>query len=743
MLDFRQVSQLNSELAPKTYAISSNFESGADDADRSLSLMLRKLFKVVTMWWWVILACALLLFGLAYYYVSNTTPLYESAVTLEVNQEERQILDVSNIESVVANEEFLTTQIELLRSKKLARNVILGLDLMSDSTFTPYMGSGAFDEKMRRLTKVVLDNLEVNPVGRSRLIELSYTDPDPVKAADIANGFVEQFIGNELNTKADSTTYARNFLQHQLSEIERSLAQAERELVEYASNNSLVITQSTDGNEQTGSLDIASLMMLNDQLTQARSDRIATEIEFERSKTNTFDADLVDSDAITSLRAQRVNLNANYVQKLTRLKPGHPEMQELQNQINLIDERVVAEEQRLISSRRGTVEERYNAALGIEQSLMARVALVQEAVNDTREKSITYNILKRQVETERTQYEALLQRLKEVSLSDDIGYNLIEIVDPAEVTTSPVSPQKYRIYALAIILGSTIGFAISYVINLFNDKIRSPDDVSERLNVPLIGVIPKHQSARSDKFIDDLVSAQSQIAEAFASLRTSLRFMGTNSGPRVIQITSTQSSEGKSSSSFGLATRYADMGERVLLIDADLRLPTFSNPNGSDGLAGLLVDENAQISDYVQHSRITNLDFIPAGRRVVNPSELLSSKRFENILNEARGQYDYVVVDSPPVLGIADAVVIANAVDSTIYIVQASRLLTRDVQTALSRLTKTGANVAGAVLTKYVAPRSGYMSYYQYSYGETEKTSSRKKSSVAKKKAPIDLSSAA
>ena len=324
--------------------------------------------------------------------------------------------------------------------------------------------------------------------------------------------------------------------------------------------------------------------------------------------------------------------------------------------------------------------------------------------------------MKRSVATERAQYDALLQRLSEISVSDDIGDSLIQVVDLARPPLLPFKPNKILTLLLVALTSSLAGVVLVFGIELIDDRIKAPDDIKEKLKSVLMAVIPYTKTP--ENLIADMSNPQAKIAEAYASLRSNLQFSGPEGGPKVIQITSTRSGEGKSVSSLGVAFRYAGLGGKVLLIDCDLRLPTFVQGEGETvGLSGLLTSLE-RFEDNIQKSRFENLDFLPSGSTVPNPSELLSGDRFIELISFARDNYSYVIVDSPPVLGLADACIIGARVDATLLVVEAAQLRTPNIKMTIERLTKSGTKLLGVVLTKYKVAKNTYQNYYTYSYGE-------------------------
>ncbi|WP_371396503.1 GumC family protein [Fretibacter rubidus] len=717
---------------------------GSNDSNTGL-ISFWQVISVLRRWWWLIALIMTIITAVTAVILFRITPVYQATSLLEVRQEERNVIDVSAVESVVVDREFLTTQVELLQSQSLIQDTIESLNLLSD----PYLANVESEEwsslsreqRMRSVVDRFDQNLNVSTVGRSLLIEVSFDHANPRKAAEITNALTENFISNGLARKFNSTAFARDFLEERLKTVRASLEAAERQLVAYATENGIIIVSGEDPEESSGSLDITALKTLSAELTTASIERVSAQTAYEQSASNNFGADVLDSDALSRLKSERVALNSEYLEKQALYKPGFPEMVELKGRIDLFDKEIAMKTAEIVDAQRVDLKLAYEQALSKEQNLAARVRALKASVVNVREKSIDYNILQRQVETERTQYDALLARLKEVSVSDDLGSNLVEVVDRAQSPKNPFKPDRLRGLLLALLLSGGLGFAIAYAIEMIDDHVKSPDDVKHKLGQVIMGVIPMGKNP--EDFATELANPQTTTAEAYASLRTNLQFSGGDGGPRIIQVTSTRSGEGKSVTSLATALRFAGAGHKTLLIDADMRLPTFLDGAGqrSVGLSGVLTS-STEFKDAVKSTKYDLLSLLPSGTIVPNPSEILSSSRFDALLDWASENYDYVIVDGPPVLGLADAPVLGAKVDATLLVVETGRLRTPNIKASLDRLVSSGTKVLGVVLTKYKAQNKGYMDYYQYSYGNDAsqyKTSQKKQTPERKAKRKFSL----
>ena len=681
--------------------------------------------------------------GGTYLSLKNTIPLYSATATLNVKQQTRNIVDGDNrsgIERIINNQAFLLTQIELLKSEKLAEDVVVSLNLINDDNFIAVGQSSSMsrEQKVRFATNILKNKLSVEPVGSSRIIEISFIHTDPKKAALIANTVTKNFISNSLESEVNSTRFAREFLEGRLVTVRQSLEDAERGLVEYASANNIIRLQSEDDSGANGDLATSSLVTLDEKLTLAQLDRIQAESAYNASLTSSFLIETLESSTLTNLKKERTALNSEYLEKLKIFKPEYPDMLELQSRIELFDREIAQETDLIVQGQRNELKRKFELTKVAEADLTQRVQELKSSVVSTREKSIDYNILQRQVETERTQYEALLQRLKEVSVSDDVGSNLVEIVDPASAPRYPFSPKRMRALLLALLTSTAAALGLTIAIEIIDNKVRTPLDVKNKLSLSTMGVIPKDKDP--ENILTTVQDAQSSLSEGYASLKANLKYSTSNGGPSSVQFTSTKSGEGKSVSSLGLAVRYANDDIKTLLIDADMRRPTFNPVSGEAlGLSGVLTDD-VNFEAGVSATAIPNLHLMKSGLRVTNPSGLLSSARFDELLAWAEENYDFVIVDGPPVLGLADATIIGAKVAATLLVVEAEKLRTPRITSSIERLSISGTKVIGVVLTKYNDARKGYgYGYYDYKYGGSGRSGIKKIGKSQKEKQKFSL----
>lgn len=661
------------------------------------------------------------------------TPKFVATATLQIDRESARVLNVDEVaprEAMVAGEEFFQTQYGLLRSRSLAERVVETLGLARGDTFLEAMGS-SFDERegetaqaaaLRRREEVlnaIDDNLTVSPVRGSRLVNISFESPDPQLSARIVNAFGDNFIQANLDRRFESSRYARQFLEERIAQTKARLEDAERGLVNYATAEQIINLPSTDDTEGR-SLDSESLLSINEALANARAARIAAEEKWRQAQSTPVVniPEVLANPVVQRLTEQRAALDASYRQKLALYQPDYPEMVQIRGQISELDNQINT----IGRSVRDSIRGQYVVAANEESSLQRQVSGLRTDVLDLQNRSIQYNILRREVDTTRVLYDGLLQRYKEVGVTGAVSTNNISIVDPAQVPDRPAKPQMLFNLIIATMVGLGLGVAAVFLLEVLNQKLSTPDDVEAKLRVPTLGIVPlleKNVSAT-----EALADTKSGFSEAYYSIRAAIQFSTPHGAPDTILVTSTQPAEGKSTTAYAVALNLARVGKRVLLVDADLRNPSMHRTLRLDNQVGMsnLLSGGAVIAGVVQRTSETTLDFISCGPLPPNPAELLGGDGMKDLLRAAQDLYDHVVIDGPPVLGFADAPLLASIVEGTLFVVQSRGTRRGQALGALRRLAQGRVRILGVVLTKFNTKATSYGDYdysYDYHYGAT------------------------
>jgi polysaccharide biosynthesis transport protein len=672
---------------------------------------LTMLWQIVWMWRWLILGASVVGIAAGVIVTLLTTPLYRSSAMIELNPPVVEVMEGESRQQMTASDrQFLQTQYGLLRSRSLAERVAQDLNLAANSDLV----SEEMSREQRQAHVVdLLDNgLTVEAQPDSRLVNISFSSEDPQLAARVVNGFAESFINSGLERRYQASSYARDFLQRQIGIVRQELENSERQLVAYAQRQGIINTGGTDAGGRGGTGGNAttdSLGFLNELLAASTARRVAAEQRYRSMAGQSETAEI--SERTSEMRGQLATLRAEYQEKSTLFQPDYPDMVRLRSRIESLEQAIQAEASTTRTSRAGTLRGEYLAALNEERGLQERVNQARAAVLNERGRSIQYNILQRDVDTNRALYEALLQRFKEIGVAGGIGQSQASIVDRGEVPPGPYRPNLMLNLLIGLALGLIVGTGIAFLLEFINDTIKTPDDVREKLRLAFLGGIPVAKA----KAVEDLREGGNPVSEAYFSAMTALQFTTDAGTPKVLLVTSTRQAEGKSTSAWALAGAFARRGNRVLLIDADMRKPAFvTGAEKKDGLANLLTNRDPLMDHLV---RTEGVWLLPCGPLPPNPAELLSSPRLQAILAEASAEFDQVIVDSPPILGLADTPLLSSLAGGTLMVVESGKTRTRAATEAVSRLRHAGGNVIGGLLTRYKHDAVGYgYAYEPYRY---------------------------
>ncbi len=719
-------------------------------------LNLRELWQVVVKRRWTIIIFALIVVTAVVTATFLMTPIYRANLTLQIDREDIKIVKTGEVapeETGWNSQEYYQTQYELLKSRSLALRVVnqLGLADLPPPPPSPLAEFKAWltgwlpkaseaknpgkplseSDRIEGAVSGFLGGLTVEPVRNSRLAKLYYDSPDPQRAATILNTLVKNYINMSMERRFDASTYARNFLQERLQQVKAKLEDSERQLVGFARQEQII---SIDDKQSTVSQTLAAT---NAGLAEAEKKRIVAEANYRQvmGARGQGLSQILDSKIIQTLKETKAKLEAQYQENLGIYKPAYPTMVQLRSQISQVDALINQE----INNIRAAVTASYEAARSEESLLRGRLEQLKQDVLSLQDRSIQLNILRREVDTNRQLYDGLLQRFKEVGVAAGIGTNNISVVDEAKVPGWPYKPNLRMNALLALVLGLLGGVGLAFLFEHLDDTFRRPEELEKLLGLPVLGVIPKTRQERDDGRPIALVGhddPRSAFAEAYRSVRTALQFSTASGVPRLLTVTSAMSGEGKTTTALSLAIQFAQAGKRTLLIEADLRKPSLHralNLDNQVGLTNYLAGGGAQPVDIAKPTHVSNLFVVPSGPLPPNPAELLSSARMVELLGLAAGKFDQVVVDSPPLLGLADALIIGNLCEGTLLTVEMGSTPRGYAQGALKRLRGARVHVLGAILTKLEA-RAGaygyYRSYYYYYhtgyYGEAAAPNAKK-----------------
>jgi capsular exopolysaccharide synthesis family protein len=686
------------------------------------------------------------------------TTKYESVSVIEVNKENSDMLGLDPADRVGAGGNFdsldasvtLQTEASALQSDSLAFEVVqqLGLEKRKEFALDPGWLDNWLDSdrikaelslpleqaplRRQNIHKVFKKNLKIKPVAGTRLIEVHFLNPDPDGAANVVNTLVSDFLERNFRTRSAATAQVSGWLSKELTDLKSQVENSQEKLNE-AKNAAGIL-----GSDETNNIVTAKLEELNRQLTSAQANRIMKQTVFQLASSG--DPELISSIAGTSLiggqgapvnpnslalletlRTQQAQLKVQYAQASTKFGPAYPLVAQIESQLTALDSSIQSEVQRLAAR----AENDYRAARNSEDMLRALFEEQKAEANRLNDKAIQYTILKREVESGRHLYEDLLTKLKEGGVLAGLRSTNIVVVDPARATPEPARPSYPLNIGLGFALGLLGGIALAFVREGLDNTVRNPEQIESFVSLPCIGIVPDLATCSDLPRIERkghkptfsiLANGSSQIAEAYRALRTWILTCNVDAPPKVIVVTSGLPQEGKTMTSMNTAMALAQQGAQVLLVEADLRRPSLlgARQTQPSGLREMLSNPNKRNVGFVQHPQIKELLMLPAGAETSSAAELLGSRRMQELVDLWRQEFDFVVIDTPPVLSFTDAVILARSADAVLFVIRPEQTTLKSCLRARDLFERANAPITG-VLVNGANVNSPDYQHYGYS----------------------------
>jgi capsular exopolysaccharide synthesis family protein len=695
---------------------------------------------------WLILSFLLAVVTIVTVGTFRENPVYVASATLEIDRENTNILPFQGTDSydLMADlDNYIDTQSRILTSETLALQTIRTLGLNADPEFVGASDSEAIvtgtlkNQKLPPEIGGFLGSLSVRRIPSTRLLTVSFESTDPHRAARLLNAHLENYVEQNYKSRYEATADASKFLQSELDELSVRVRRSEDARIAYERANQIWLV----GDNTSSNVTTQRLADLNKQLTDAQSDNLRKQALYEFAKAGDVDAvpQIRDNNVMSSMRARRGELSIQYNDALNQYGPNFPKVQRLQAQMKELDEQMVRERNGLITQ----LESDYREAKQHEDLLSRALDEQKAEANVMSQKMIEYNILKREAEANKTLYDSLQTKLKEAQIASGLKSSNIRIVDPALVPTVPARPAKTRNIVLGFLVGLVGGIGLALLREYLDNTVKTPDDVESLSRLPSLAVVPTFSDgavstkrtrllkaaagSRPEKRIELVAHhlPKSQMSEAFRALRTALLLSQAGHPPQVILVSSALPREGKTTAAANLAVTLAQLGDKTVILDGDLRKP------GIRRLLNLGTDKQVGLSSYlagvstldlvvVPHPAIPNLAAIPTGPLPPNPADLLSSHTLSDAIAELRTKYKFIVIDSPPIMAATDAVILSVHADGVLLVVRSGETPKEAFTRTRELLNGVKCHLLGVVLNA-VSPKAPdyYYSYryYPYSYG--------------------------
>lgn len=689
----------------------------------------------------------------------SQTKLYKASTTIEVGTQNQKVTKFEEVEtSNLRASEYYATQVQLVQSREILRRVVDRLDLGShpvlvDNDKPGLMGfltatvkkiilaltpenrqrsedAAKMDEeliKQHDLLRFVEEGLDVSSSRTAMLIDIGFTSPDRHLSQAVAKSVADEFVRWQMEKKLDASDMARNFLMKQIDQAKINLEKAEEALNSFA-KKARIVSMDSKLNSVLGQLE-----KLNESLGVAKADLIEKKAAYEQAKKDGPSTlpEVMESEMIGRLKADYVAIQAEYELMSVTFHDEYPAVRSLIGRMNSIKERIQGEEEKVFR----TIQYRYESAKAKVAQMEKQLEAQKQLTLELNERTTQYSIMAREVETNKQIYQSLLERSREIESMAGISSSTIHVVDEAALPLLPSKPNVKLNMLLAMVLGLMGGIGLAFLLEYFTDRVANPDEISDRYQIPILGVAPLQKKAGFQLEKAFVEAPRSPFAEAMRTTRVSLQLSGAGDKSKSFVLTSTKPGEGKTTLASNLALTFAGAGEKVVVVDADMRRPRIHKVfNISDeqmngwGLSCYLAGAK---DDKLLHSNgVGNLRLIVSGPIPPNPVELLASNRFARLIKALEKRFDRVIVDGPPHQGFADILVLCQHVGGVVLVSGMGETTRESLRHFKKSMMNVNGHILGCIINKVdLTKRYGYQSYYKYYnyYGYVSEKSSKRK----------------
>ncbi len=714
---------------------------GRPGGEQGSPVQLRDYWLMLLKHRWLIVVCMACSLAAAAAVSLLTVPLYQATAVLNVERDHANVADVGNTLQTNYDAEFIPTQTRLMTSREVAERAVKRLNLLENPEFggrrtrMPWNRNGIVTPAISRVAGELQRYIEVRPIRGTNLVELAYTAHSPQMAADVANALCDAYIDWNLESKFEVVGQASRFLTTQVEQLKNEIDQKEAQLQTYGRSKDII-----SADPQTNAT-LQNLESLNKEYADAVADRVAKEAKFHEVQTARPDtiADTLSNGVVAGLRADISRLEREYADKLTLYRPEWPGMIQLKSQIDKTRQNLTTVTAETVAKVRDVARSEYLTALRREESLKSVLQGQKSEAMNLKSNEIEYTNLRVEVDTKRALLDTLLKRQAETELTSRLrGERLsnIRVVDRALPPETRFKPSYKANGMLGILFGAALGLGLAFLFEYLDRSIRNADQVESFLRLPALGVIPSSRNAggkiygysrQKKKEVTPQVTAaiellpelqpRSFISEAYRDFRASL-LLSQAGGVRTIGITSSVSSEGKSSTATNLAVVLAQLGKRVLLVDADLhrpRLHEIFKVSNRSGLVSILVHD-AKPSEIILKTQIEGVYLLPSGPHSPNPSALLASDLMARLAKYASQNFDFVVFDTPPIAAVADALIVGQLSDGIVLCIRGGKTPRELAAHARDRILRSNIRILGVLINNLDQSALGYGYQGNYRY---------------------------
>jgi len=729
------------------------FPMGADQNPED-EVHLRDYWRVLRKRSWTVITVFVIILVTTTISTFRATPLYKATIKLQIDSENPNVISIDEvIKMSPSDRDYNQTQYKLLQSRNLARAVIQELQLDKSPEFFPtegknpsflqYLNPGTIlssitnslkskateesprspkEREIAQMSKLVtkfLKRLNIEPERNTRLVDVSFVGTHPKIITEIANTHGRLFIEHNLALKFAASTEAIEWLDQHLGQLKHKVQDSEADLHRYKEENRIISL------EEKQNIIVQRLSELNSAVTTAKTERIRLETLYNQvAKYKGKEAAIesvpavINNKLIQDLKTKYITLQAEYQKISQKFGKKHPHIIEISSEMQIVQDKIQSEVKKIVSS----IKTEYEIALAQEAVLKDALEEQKKEAMELNQKAIKYGELKREAESNEQVFNVVLNRLKETDLTRGLKASNIRIVDPAEIPSRPIKPNKRLNILLAAIVGLMGGIGLAFFFEYLDDTVKTPDDLKRYFSIPFLGPIPHHDfSQHKAQKYPELVTffdPKSQISEAYKGLRTSILFSIPGDGGKAILVSSSGPGEGKTLTVANLAVTLAQTGSRVCIVDCDMRKPRlhkiFHSPN-EVGVSSILIGQT-ETEQVMQDGFIPGLKLLTCGQRPPNPSELLGSHQMQALLANLKKEFDFIIIDSPPLAAVTDSMLLARIVDGVCLVIKGGETSKEVISRAIDLMRNAQAHILGAVINNIDLTKKSYYYYYQYYY---------------------------
>lgn len=707
---------------------------------------LRDYLNVILRRKWVVLAFFISVVSIVTIYTFFMKPVYKAVAVIRIDKDSPDILAFKDLKILNPDENYYETQYMILKSRNLAKRTVQKLRLDQHPDFNPALKStaysffdmltgsvfGMFSFAQKKDPKEIAEpeekewtphinrfsrGLVIEPMEKSQLVKIGFLSPNPELAQKAANAVADTYIEFNLDSNLETARQATLFLEKQIDVLKQKVEESEAKLNDYATKNEILFVDE----QSKDNILTKKLSEISTSLNTSTAERIQAEALYRESKESRGENSLVMNNVlIQNLKNQYATIESEYQNLLKVYKEDFPKMKRMKSQMAAIENRIEQEKKHIL---RG-IETDYKAARKREEFLASEFDSNKQHVLDFLKKNVQYQILKRDVDTNKELYNSLLQRMKEVGVASTKTSTNIQVLDQAELPREPFKPNKAQNFLLSLVFGLVGGVGLAFFMEYFDNTIKDSGEIESRLRLPTLGLIPHQKIAESAKR-PMLINSKNRgaVAEAFRSIGTFVMLSSAAQPPKTILITSPGEKEGKTTISINTAIAFAESMGNGIIVDADLRRPKLHHSFEIDNSIGLstFLSGNVGLDDgLIKNTAQTGLKILTAGPICPNPSELIVSRKMKELMHYLRNTYDFILIDSSPVMGMPDSIFLSSIVDGTVIVIKAGQT-TKGALTETKKLFRSiNAKILGVIMNgiresdiKYNYYSNYYSSYFR------------------------------